>query len=194
MSNFDGVIHFSGSEVVNERAFCSNQPAIPEILAGLLNEGYVYLREHANLIAARSWYGAAATDIDDASPVLITRVNEAYLPPHATALIVAVRHGSEESDPSRGRHFVRIVGGTGNYDSALVEGQSTNAVVPLAAGIPLVLDAYVYMPITDALLTAVTAVRTALTVELHGHGVLETGNGAANYRPMSADFYWVSEY
>jgi hypothetical protein len=197
--SFDGVVHYSGGVAENHVSRSANQRAVPSVFSGLLNEALVYLREHAQALALRSFSGFTFTD---ASPHYLTTVREAWLPPHATALVVVINSGVNTVNPTTTTgypiHRVRLVGGTGNIDSALVQGPSS-ATVGLPPGkltyfTPLPLTTVVYLPLTDAALVAITADRTELTIELWGHALLEDGGGATEYEGLSASFYWLSEY
>lgn len=202
--SFDGVLHNSGGVAENERARAANKRAVPSVLSGLLNEALVYLREHAQSLAVRSFAGLSFTD---ASPHFLTRVYEAWLPPHATALVVVVKSGIDDSPGSAGPgyplHYLRLVGGTGNIDTDLTQGpSSSNADLVAAASVhgnpvfffPAPLTTVIYWPLNDSALSAVTASRTSLTMELWGHGLLDGAGTAADYVGFSASFYWLSEY
>lgn len=182
-SNFDGAVHYAGSDTENQQVYAARQPAIADGLAGLLNEAYCYAREHSQLFAARAHETTIASD----TPEFILRVSGAWLPPHATAIVCAIRHRVTYDDfGATGHHFLRILGSISDLDSTTVTGPSSES--GRGSG---ELDTIVYLPIDDDMLTALGADREDLFIELYGHAL--TGSAPAQYLPLTQVFFWLSE-
>lgn len=193
-TNFDGAIHFSGGDTPNEFLYAANLAAKADVLQALLNEAYVYAREHSQCLALAAPRKAAP--INNAAPQLVYSATDLWVPPHATAIVAAIRYGQEELAAVRGFHYLRLNGSVGDIDSSTVEGQtsvgrpSVSQVLP----IPIVLDGFVRLPLDDDELATAGVDRESMDIGLYGHSLTDAGPDPVDYYPMSVALFWLSEF
>lgn len=194
MGNFDGIIHRPGAVYPNARLYTGNLEAAPDGLSALLNEAFVYVREHSQLLFSRSL--ALGTLITDAAPHRIAGATSTFVPPHATGLVVDIRHVQTNPAAVHAYHYVRLLGSISDISSAVVQGQSGLVLASVLGStfpIPPMQQATVYMPLNDTALAAAGISRTDLSFTVYGHGLSDNDTTAVDYAPASVTAYWVSE-